>query len=70
MRNHVGFDDLLDQTLRASRDLGHWRPAGRAFGTDAEREALRAASLARVEADMARGEAETEAFPELLDDAA
>ena len=68
MRQFGNYADLFEGAT------GGWRRAGVAVpfsGEDAERAALRAASLARVEAKMARGEAEEDVmFPELLEDAA
>ena len=69
MRHVADFDSLLNETLAASRDT--WRRAALGGAEDAEAEAVRALSLARAEAHMARGEAEMEErFPELLEDAA
>ena len=68
MRHVADFDSLLADTLAASRDT--WRRGALVGAGDSEKEAVRALSLARVDADMARGEAEEERFPELLEDAA
>ena len=69
MRHVADFDSLLGETLAASRDM--WRRPAIGRAEDGEREAVRALSLARAEAHMARGEAEMEErFPELLEDAA
>ena len=69
MRHVADFDSLLSETLAASRDS--WCRATLGGIEDPEREAVRALSIARAEAHMARGEAEMdERFPELLEDAA
>ena len=68
MRQFGNYADLFEGATEG------WRRAGVAVpfsGEETERAALRAASLARVEADMARAEAEEDVmFPELLEDAA
>ena len=66
MRQFGNYADLFGDATTG------WRAAGSAvpFGAeDAEKAAVRAMSLARVEADMDRGEAEDEdeMFPELLE---